>query len=69
MNKNMKKVMRLMEGNGLLQAFVINAIINEADKVISFYDEDPERLNAPQIISPRAWLECAQEAQKILTEV
>ncbi len=68
MNPNMEKVMSIMDKGGLQQAFVINAIIQEAERVISFYEENPEQLNEPQaIVNPQAWLELAKEAKSICT--
>ncbi len=65
MNPNMEKLMSIMNKGGLQQAFVINAILQEAERVISFYEENPEKLNEPQIVNPQAWLELAKEAKSI----
>lgn len=69
-NSNVEMVIRIMEqseAGPLMQAFVIDALWKQVDRVIEYYDEHPEELeNNNLLISGMAWQGCALALQKEL---
>lgn len=64
METNLEKLTRFMkysQAGPLMQAFIMSAVQEAADRVAEYYHKHPEDLDAPCIVNQHAWLACAEE--------